>query len=232
MPEDWDTALAVVAHPDDLEYGVASAIARWTGQDKRVAYALASSGEAGIEGLSPEQAGPLREQEERTGAAIVGVDDVQFLGLADGTIEWGLELRRLIAREIRRVRPQVVVTINFELTWGFGEGTAVNHSDHRAVGLAVLDACRDAANRWLFRDDGEPWSGVQGVYVAATEPATHYVDVSDTMDAAVDSLRAHAAYLDGLGGNVDPDAMLRGWARESGALVGCDLAVLFRRYDV
>jgi LmbE family N-acetylglucosaminyl deacetylase len=80
VDEDWSTALALVAHPDDLEYGTAAAIARWTAQGKRIVYCLATSGEAGIDGIEPERAGPLREDEERASAAIVGVDVVEFLG--------------------------------------------------------------------------------------------------------------------------------------------------------
>ena len=73
MPEDWDRAVAVVAHPDDLEYGVASAVARWTGQGKHVTYLLATRGEAGIAGMSPDQVGPLRvEEEKRSGPTWSG----------------------------------------------------------------------------------------------------------------------------------------------------------------
>ena len=82
MPEDWERAVAVVAHPDDLEYGAAAAVARWTGQGKYVAYVLATEGEAGIEGMAPDVVGPLRVEEERRSAALVGVTDVDFLGSA------------------------------------------------------------------------------------------------------------------------------------------------------
>src|SRR6266516_7895772 len=94
IDENWTSALAVVAHPDDLEYGTAAAIARWTAQGKRIAYCLATSGEAGIDGMTPDESGPLREQEERASAAIVGVDVVEFLGYPDGMVEYGLPLRR------------------------------------------------------------------------------------------------------------------------------------------
>ncbi len=80
MPEDWSRAVAVVAHPDDLEYGAASAVARWTDQGKQVAYVLVTSGEAGIDGIDPAVAGPLREEEERRSAALVGAGPVEFLG--------------------------------------------------------------------------------------------------------------------------------------------------------
>jgi LmbE family N-acetylglucosaminyl deacetylase len=229
FPDDWQSAIAVVAHPDDLEYGLASAVARWTRDGKRVSYVLATSGEAGIDGLDPAQCGPLREQEERNGAAIVGVEHVEFLGLHDGVIVEGVELRRAIAGAIRRLRPDIVITSNFDLTWG--PGGPVNHADHRAVGLATIDATRDAANRWLYNDLGERWDGVHSVYVAATPNATHFVDVSDTIDLGVASLRAHKAYLDGLGDpSFDPDRFLRDSARGAGEAAGCEHAVTLQHY--
>src|ERR1700747_2120478 len=108
MPEDWDRAVTVVAHPDDLEYGTAAAVARWTRQGRHVAYVLASAGEAGIEGIAPRRGGAVREQEERRSAGVVGVSEVDFLGHRDGLIEYGLPLRRDIAAAIRRHRPDVV----------------------------------------------------------------------------------------------------------------------------
>jgi LmbE family N-acetylglucosaminyl deacetylase len=229
FPDGWQRALCVVAHPDDLEYGVASAVARWTGEGRSVTYALATSGEAGIDGLEPAACAALREDEERASASIVGVDDVRFLGHADGLVEYGIALRRDLARVIRAVRPDVVLTIHFDLTWG--DGGSVNHADHRAVGLATIDAVRDAANRWLFRDDGEPWSGVEGVYVAATPNPTHVVDVTPTIERGVASLRAHRAYIDGLGNDFDPDAFLRGMAQSAGRDAGVEYAVAFRRFE-
>src|SRR5580700_10225646 len=103
VPEDWERAVAVVAHPDDLEYGASSAIARWTAQGKEVSYVLVTSGEAGIDGLEPDTCRTLREAEQRTSAAVVGVNHVEFLGHLDGAIEYGLALRRDIAGALRRL---------------------------------------------------------------------------------------------------------------------------------
>jgi LmbE family N-acetylglucosaminyl deacetylase len=228
MPENWDRAVAVVAHPDDLEYGTAAAVARWTGQGRQVSYVLATRGEAGIAGMSPEQAGPLREGEERSSAAVVGVSEVEFLGLADGLVEYGVPLRRELAAAFRRLRPDVVLTMSFDLTWG--ATGPVNHSDHRAVGLAVLDACRDAANGWVFPDAGPAWPGIRDMYVAASGAPTHFVDVTATMDAGVASLREHQTYIDGLGGDFDADKFLRTSGETTGRVVGCQYAVSFRRY--
>ncbi|MGH9081385.1 MAG: PIG-L deacetylase family protein [Acidimicrobiales bacterium] len=230
MPEDWNRAVAVVAHPDDLEYGASSAVARWTDQGKQVAYVLVTSGEAGIDGMDPAVAGPLREEEERRSAALVGAGPVEFLGHGDGVIEPGLTLRRDIAGALRRHRPDIVITMNFDLTWG--ESGGVNHSDHRTTGLTVLDACRDAANRWVFPESGEAWHGITFVYVAGTGESSHYVDVGDWLDRGVASLRAHQAYLDGLGRDFDPDEFLRSMAGYAGMAAGCEHAVAFQRYAV
>src|ERR1700757_3958598 len=185
MPEDWNRAVAVVAHPDDLEYGAASAVARWTGQGKEVAYLLATRGEAGIAGLPPDKTGPLRGGEERGSAAIVGVREVEFLDHQDGLVEYGVPLRRDLAAAFRRLKPDVVIAMSFDLTWG--EEGPVNHADHRAVGLAVLDACRDAANEWVFPDAGPAISSIKDAYVLASGEPTHFVDVTDTIELGVAS---------------------------------------------
>jgi LmbE family N-acetylglucosaminyl deacetylase len=229
LDESWSSGLAIVAHPDDLEYGTAAAIARWTAQGKQIAYCLATSGEAGIDSMAPEQAGPLREQEERDGAAAVGVDVVEFLGHQDGVLEYGLPLRRDIARAVRRHRPDVVITGNFAERWDSG---ALNQADHIALGRAVVDGVRDAGNRWVFRellDEGlEPWKATM-VLVAGSPHAAHGVDTSDHLEAGVASLRAHAAYLEGLGEHAmaDPEEFLEALARQAGTRLGVTFAVAF-----
>ncbi len=230
MPEDWQRAVAVVAHPDDLEYGVASAVARWTGQGKQVSYLLATRGEAGIAGRLPAEVGPLREDEERRSAAAVGVTEVIFLDHADGVVEYGIPLRRDLAAAFRRLRPEVVITMSFALTWG--EDGPVNHADHRAVGLAVLDACRDAANEWVFPDAGPAISTIRDAFVATGADPTHFVDVTGTIEAGIASLKLHKAYLDGLGRAFDPDEFLRNLAGYVGLGAGVEYAVGFRRYPM
>lgn len=229
VDEDWSSALAIVAHPDDLEYGTAAAVARWTAQGKHVVYCLATSGEAGIDGLAPEECGPLREEEERASATIVGVDTVEFLGHPDGMLEYGLPLRRDVARAVRRHRPDVVITGNYHDTWGPG---MLNQADHIAVGRAVLDGIRDGANRWVFRellDEGlPPWQARQ-LLVAGGPQVTHGVDVTETFQAGVASLGAHVEYLRGLGDHpmADPEEFLESMARATGSRMGATFAVAF-----
>jgi LmbE family N-acetylglucosaminyl deacetylase len=174
VPENWNTALAVVAHPDDLEYGGASAIARWTSQGKTVTYLIVTRGEAGLDAISPEVAGPMREAEQRQSARVVGVERVEFLAHPDGLIEYGVPLRRDIAGAIRQYRPDVVITGNYHPTWSDGR---LNSADHRAVGPAVLDAVQDAGNRWVFPEQLQtglqPWSGVHWILVASPPAPTH-----------------------------------------------------------
>jgi LmbE family N-acetylglucosaminyl deacetylase len=192
MPEDWATAVAVVAHPDDLEYGVTSAIARWTGQGKKITYLLATRGEAGIAGMAPAATGPLREDEERRSAAIVGVSEVEFLSHPDGLVEYGIPLRRDLAAAFREIAP----------------------------------------DEWVFPEAGPPCRTIKDAYVAFAGDPTHFVDVTGTIDLGVASLREHRAYLDGLGGDFDPDEFLRNLAGYVGMAAGCEYAIGLRRYPM
>jgi LmbE family N-acetylglucosaminyl deacetylase len=199
MPDDWQRALVVAAHPDDIEYGLAAAVAAWTSAGKEVHYLLATRGEAGMAGLSPAEAGPLREEEERRSAAVVGVTEVEFLDHRDGVLVAGPELRRDLAAAIRRHQPELVVTGYFGATWTPpGVSPAyVNSPDHRALGQSVLDAVADAANEWIFPELNEaPWRGVQYIAVSEMLDAPHEVDVSDQVEKAVASLCEHRRYLE------------------------------------
>ncbi|MBR7743859.1 PIG-L family deacetylase [Phycicoccus sp. BSK3Z-2] len=190
------SVLCVVAHPDDIEYGTAAAVHRWVEQGATAAYFLLTRGEAGIDTTEPAEAAEVREAEERESARRVGVETVEFGGLQDGAVEYGVPLRREIAAAIRRHRPDLVVGQNWDEMFGPG---MVNQADHRAVGLATLDAVADAGNRWLHRDlvdEGlEPWNGVEVFAVAGSPRPSHYVDVTgEPFEASVHSLEAHDAY--------------------------------------
>ncbi|MFI1767033.1 PIG-L deacetylase family protein [Streptomyces sp. NPDC020800] len=231
LPDDWQRALAVVAHPDDLEYGCSAAIAAWTEAGREVAYVLATRGEAGIEGLDPAVCGPLREREQRASAAAVGVTTVEFLDHRDGVIEYGPALRRDIAAAIRRHRPELVLTLNHRDTWG---GVAWNTPDHRAVGRATLDAAADAGNRWIFPELAEqglePWNGVRWVAVAGSSAPTHAVDATPGLERAVHALLEHRTYIEALT-DQDPQTYARdfltGHTRAAGERFGDRPAVAF-----
>ncbi|MEV6653143.1 PIG-L deacetylase family protein [Streptomyces sp. NPDC051219] len=235
MPTDWQRALAVVAHPDDLEYGCAAAVADWTDGGREVTYLLATRGEAGIDGIDPATCAPLREREQRASAAVVGVSAVEFLDHRDGVIEYGTALRRDIAAAIRRHRPELVITLNHRDTWG---GVAWNSPDHRAVGRATLDAAGDAGNRWIFPEltgQGlQPWDGVRWVAVAGSVSPTHAVDATPGLERSVRSLLEHRSYIEALT-DEDPEkycrTFLTGSAQAAAARFGGRPAVTFEVFS-
>ncbi|MFT4087929.1 MAG: PIG-L deacetylase family protein [Gordonia sp. (in: high G+C Gram-positive bacteria)] len=179
FPDDWSRALVLVAHPDDPEYGMAAAVAKWTAEGREVVYALASSGEKGIEGMPPAEAGPLREGEQRASASVVGVDDVEFWGFPDSDLRNNPELRAAVVEAIERVQPDVVVSLYGGAEWAPG---LANQRDHMEFAQAVVDAwdSLDAPPRWLF---------------ANSPGSTHAVDVTAFTDKAVESLAKHDVYL-------------------------------------
>lgn len=234
-PIEWTKMLAVVAHPDDMEYGAAMAVAAFTEMGKDVRYVMVTSGEAGIDSIKPDEAGPLREAEEIASAAVVGVQIVDFLRHADGHLEHNLSLRESIARAIRLHQPDVVITINHRERFA---GGMLNQADHRAVGGALIDAVRDAANRWIFPNqilvEGlEPCRNCKQVWIAASPQPTHVVDVTGFVDRGLESLAKHRVYLDNLDPSMsDPSGMIRAMAQQAGELAGTDYAVSVEIIDL
>jgi LmbE family N-acetylglucosaminyl deacetylase len=179
FPSDWRTALVLMPHPDDPEYGCAAAVAKWTAQGRIVLYALACRGEVGIAGMPPEQAGALRELEQRRSAATVGVEDLQFWDFPDSEIRDTPELRAKIAATITALRPDVVLTIYSGPEWAPGAPNQRDHIEFSNAVAAAYDALTDPP-RWLFED------GPDG---------THCEVVDGYIDVAVASLAAHETYL-------------------------------------
>ncbi|MEX0952698.1 MAG: PIG-L deacetylase family protein [Nitriliruptoraceae bacterium] len=216
--------LAVVAHPDDLEYGAAAAVARWTAAGHHVTYLLATRGEAGIDGITPDRCAPLREEEQRRSAAVVGVEVVEFLDRPDGVLVHDVDLRRDLAAAIRRHRPDTLITLNHRADWG--RPGSFNSADHRALGSALIDAVADAGNRWIFAGIGGEPHGARRLLVANSPMARHAIDVTGHVDAAVGSLAEHRAYLEGLGDHPMADPEFVRWNLEdTGTRVGLGAAL-------
>lgn len=217
LPEDWNRALFVVAHPDDVEYGAGAAVAKWVAQGKTVAYVMMTSGEQGIEGMAPEVCGPLREKEQVASSKIVGVHDVRFLRFPDFTLENTPELRAALTEVLRDFRPDIVLTLNFRGSWGEG---FENSADHMNAGAAVVDAVREAGG------------GVRFIAAASSPQSGHAVDVTGYEDVAIASLREHRAYLEGLGGEAESLTMIREGLAAAGKQFGSPSAVSFELIDV
>jgi LmbE family N-acetylglucosaminyl deacetylase len=228
---DVGRVLAIVAHPDDLEYGAAAAVDRWTGEGHEVVYLLATRGEAGIDGLAPDECAPLRTDEQVRSAAVVGVTAVEFLDHPDGLLEHGPALRRDLAAAMRRHRPDTVVTLNHREHWG--TPGQLNSADHRALGWSVLDAAADAGNRWIFPGIGGEPHRVRQVLVAGSPSARHAIDVTGHVEAAIASLAEHRSYLEGLGEHPMADPEFLRWILEAaGERAGCDAAVAVERFEL
>jgi LmbE family N-acetylglucosaminyl deacetylase len=209
-------------------------VARWTARGIDVGYLLLTRGEAGMPN-PPEETARLRLAEQQAACAVVGVKHLTVLDHPDGVLVYGLDLRRDICREIRRFKPDVVLGTGFEIETPYG----FDQADHRAAGLATLDAIRDAGNRWVFpeqvdKENLEPhnvrWYIVPGLPGSG---ATHGVDVTgEPLRRGVASLEAHAEYLAALPYDTAPAEMIPMFAAMSGKAMGVEHAVLFRAHDL
>lgn len=212
-------ALFVVAHPDDIDFGSAGTVAVLTNLGVAVSYCLVTSGDAGGDASTHTKAerAAIREREQRAAAAEVGVTDLTFLGFADGTVEPTLELRKEIARVIRRVKPDLVVTQNPERNW---ERIYASHPDHMAAGEATMRAVYpDARNPHFFPeliDEGFAPHTVPTVWIAGLGP-TMVVDITETFDQKLAALRCHDSQV---GHRADLESMLREWAMTNASTWG------------
>lgn len=229
---DFQRVLCVVAHPDDMEYGASAAVSRWTSAGIEVTYLLLTHGEAGMP-QAPDEVAPLRAEEQRRACAQVGVEDLRILDHPDGVLELTLGLRRDIARVIREVRPQVVMTS----TWADVAPWGINQADHRVAGLSTADAVAAAGNRWIFPElvaaEGlEPWSTTWLVVNGVQDP-THVIEVEESdVAAAVASLEQHEAYLAALPGHPVPAEFIPEILRDGGAAGGVDAGLPVRAHRV
>ncbi len=209
-----DSAMAIVAHPDDIEFSCAGTLARWAKAGSRIAYVLCTSGEVGIAevGMSKSKAAEIRETEQRNAADIVGAQEVVFLREPDGMLQATLELRKKLIREIRRFRPEVVVCGDPTIVWA-GD-SYINHPDHRAAATAALDAVFPAAGQPnLFEELNE--EGISAhkprkVYVTSWTQTDQYINITGTLDIKVAALRAHESQMK----DWDPEPRIKEWAAE------------------
>ena len=207
--------MAIVAHPDDIEFSCSGTMARWARAGARICYVLCTSGDVGIAdpGMTRGRATEIREAEARAAAEIAGVKDVVFLREPDGLLVATLDLRKKLVREIRRFKPEVVVTGDPTQVWSGSD--YINHPDHRAAAQAALDATFPAAGQPnLFEDladEGLTAHKPRKVYSNTWGPADVYVCIDDTIEVKIAALRAHVSQM----GDWDPADMVRQWAADS-----------------
>lgn len=207
------SAMAIVAHPDDIEFSCAGTLARWAKAGARISYVLCTSGDVGIDtpGMTRQEATVIREAEQRAAAQIAGAEEVVFLGEPDGMLVATLELRKRLVREIRRFRPEVVLTSDPTIVWAGSD--YINHPDHRAAATAALDATFPAAGQPnLFEEialEGYTAHKPRKVYVNTWgNDADIYVNITETIETKIEALRAHKSQMK----EWDPESSIREWA--------------------
>ncbi len=230
-PHSWrpERFMLVVAHPDDADFGPAATAASWIDAGSVGRLVCCTSGDAGGDDwrLDPIELAAVREAEQLEAARIVGYEGVAFLHQPDGALANDLALREQLVREIRTFRPDAVLCVDPE-TLFYGDG-GVNHTDHRAAGMAAVDAVYPAARNamsfpWLARDGLEAHV-VRRLYLFWSNHPTAHVNVTGTLERKLDALRAHASQIK------EPERMaarIREWAREEGAAIGVAAAEAFR----
>jgi LmbE family N-acetylglucosaminyl deacetylase len=225
-------ALVVFAHPDDAEFGVAGTVAVWIRGGAQVSYLCVTDGSAGSNepGAARGDLRTVREAEQRAACRVLGVAECTFLGHVDGELEASLDLRREITREVRRIRPDVLVAPDPVRFWDESR-TYINHPDHRAAGQACMAVINpDAPTRPQFPellDEGlEPFE-VPNLWIPAYEgDADTFVDISETIELKIEALRCHASQIH----DRPIDEWIRRRAKERGAPEGLEYAESFRTF--
>ena len=227
MERSFESALVLFAHPDDAEFMCGGTTARWARRGCQIHYVVITDGSAGSNepGVTREQLRPVREREQRAAADVLGVRSVTMLGEVDGTLEVNLETRRKVCREVRRLRPEVIVAPDPSRLW---TDNYVNHWDHKQAGLLALTVVMpDAPTRPMFPellDEGfEPFE-VPNLWLASSEPDV-YVDITDSMDTKLAALAAHVSQ-----GTGEAEPWVRKRAEELAAQseLGCTYAEGFK----
>lgn len=222
--------LVVSAHPDDIEFGCAGSVARWTDEGAEVSYVIVTDGSTGTTDaeLAGERLAAIRREESVRAAEVCGVSDVRFLGYRDGYVEATLQLRKDIAREFRSARPHRLVAMDPVPLPG---GWFVNHPDHRAVGQASLDITVTAGTtvghfpELATDEDLAPWRGLKEIFIFGPGGGEHHEDITATLDRKIEALRCHVSQI----GEWDVGTMVRQWTAENGRAHGVDHAELFHR---
>ncbi len=225
--------LVITAHPDDVDFGAAGTIARWTDAGIEVSYCVVTNGDAGGSDRSVPRADmvTIRQAEQTAAAKQVGVYDLHFLGYPDGLVEPTIGLRRDLARVIRLLRPNRVLCPSPDRNY---QRMGTSHPDHRAVGASALDAVYpDSRNPFAFpellaAEKLEPWT-VREVWISGSPAPTHYVDITDTFGRKIAALRSHASQIS------DPvglEERLRGWLGSAAAAGGLPAGSLAESFQV
>jgi LmbE family N-acetylglucosaminyl deacetylase len=225
MADRIERAMVVTAHPDDPEFGAGGTVARLVREGCEVTYVIATNGNkgSGDRSMTPERLARIRQEEQRNAAVVLGVARVEFLGYEDGELEDTRDLRRDVTRQIRRWRPDLIITQNPHRTYNLGG----SHRDHRVTAGVVLDCVYPLARDHMafpeLMPEFEPHK-VRQVYVMQWENPHLVLDISDTIDLKLKALACHQSQV---GHVADLEARVRQRAAELGQPKGFTAAETF-----
>ena len=231
---EYSRGMVVVAHADDAEYGCSGTVAKWCREGWEVVYVMCTDGSKGSSDreITGEELSRIRRQEQSNAGKVLGLKEVVFLDHEDSLLQPTLELRRDIAREIRRFRPDVVICPypmrNLDGGWGVG------HPDHLAAGEAALSAVFPAARDHMtfpeLLDAGLEPHKVAEVWVMSHPEPDVWVDVTEHMETSIKALLAHKSQVDG-SSEEDTAQNMRDWRRKRAVGKGIQYAEAFKRIN-
>ena len=227
-------ALVIVAHADDIEFGAAGTIAKWTASGSHVTFCIVTDNGSGSDdpNITREQLAATREAEQRAAAEVLGVAECVFLGYPDGTVENTIGLRRDLVRVMRRARPDLLMTMDPSLLFMPTNGY-INHPDHRAVCQAAIDAVFPAVgNRKIFPEllaEGLEPINIPHIWLMLSMDANVMVDTSATFARKVEALKKHASQFSD---DFKPEDFIGKWDKETGEKAGFEYAEAFRALKI
>ncbi len=228
MIETPERALVIFAHPDDAEFGCSGTVARWVREGAKVFYTVCTNGDKGSNDpeMTSDRLVKIREQEQRNAAAVLGVEEVVFLGYPDGGLEDTPDLRRSIVRSIRRFRPDICICPN-----AFYQ-TRFSHRDHRVCGVSALDAMFPYARDHLhfpelLKEGLQPHKTGMALMWGSEDP-DEWVDITDTIEQKIKALKCHESQGFG-GGWANIGDRIKETAHENGKKPGFQYAEAFRK---
>jgi LmbE family N-acetylglucosaminyl deacetylase len=200
----WDSPqniLVILAHPDDPEFFCGDTLAKWAREGHHITYLLLTRGDKGFHDTTPkdmtsEKLIVLREVEQENAATVIGAKAVHIMDNSDGYLIPDLNLRRNVVREIRRHKPDILVTCDPQTLFAtYG----INHPDHRAAGQVVLDAVFPAAGNEVFfpelLEEGFEPHMPKEVWCSLTMKPNTIIDITNTLDIKLKAIVEHKTQM-------------------------------------
>ena len=231
----YTRGMVVVAHADDAEYGCSGTVAKLCAEGWDMVYVICTDGSKGTSDreISGKELSQIRRREQQNAGRVLGLKDIVFLEYEDSVLQPTLELRRDIAREIRRHKPDVLITTHPQRSLD-GAGWGIGHPDHMAAGEAALSAVFPTARDHLtfpeLFEAGLAPHKVAEVWIMGHSEPDLWMDVTGHMDTSIRALMQHASQMDGRT-EAEITERMHEWRRQRAVGKGMQYAEAFRRFS-